>query len=65
MTPARVADRALGALTVERYERLRRRGELTRDQIRDLVVMENLEHDVLHRQDYQHRRYGLTVGGVS
>ncbi len=57
----RVASKALGALTMERYEHLRQRGEVARDQLRDLVVMENLEHDVLLGEDRQHRRYGLSA----
>lgn len=60
-----IASKALGALTMERYERLRQRGEVARDQLRDLVVMENLEHDLLLGEGIQHRRYGLAVGGVS
>lgn len=60
-----VASRALGALTGERYDRLSRRGPVARDQLRDLVVMENLEHDVLLGEDRQHRRYGLAAGGSS
>ena len=61
----RVASKALGSLTMERYERLRQRGDVARDQLRDLVVLENLEHDILLGEDWQHRRYGLTVGGAS
>lgn len=57
-----VASKALGALTHERYGRLCRRGEVSRDQMSDLIVMENLEHDILLGEDRQHRRYGLTVG---
>lgn len=70
MTPAvrlhyQIANRALRALTGERYGRLCRRGDVDRDQMSDLIVMENLEHDILLGEDRQHRRYGLTVGGAS
>lgn len=61
----RTASKALGALTGGRYAQVCRRGPVARDQLRDLVVMENLEHDILLGQDRQHRRYGLTIGGAT
>lgn len=61
----RTVSKALGALTIERYGRLSRGGEIARDQVRDLIVMENLEYDILLGESTQHRRYGLTIGGAS
>lgn len=60
---SRCAARALMAKTHERTERLEERhGTLTADQVRDLLILEDLDHDLLTGRPAAAWRYGLVAG---